>query len=235
LNQQRLELRVLYIAPRPNDLAALHENAARLPLNTLDFDNGNVEISVLPTPSLPGLTKYLEFHGNSIHVIHFDGFGTFRKVCKCQEQNPPHLELCRKCSARLVARDPLGLLAFEKSKNDHRVHWVSSKKLEAKLRRTSTRLVVLSSCHSAPARDEILFNGLAPALIRAGIPAVVANQAPIKVTNATAFMEGFYSALARLEDVPDAVNKGRGRINDHEWYLPTLYLRDKDENGRLFT
>jgi hypothetical protein len=86
-----------------------------------------------------------------------------------------------------------------------------------------------------PASDEILFNGLAPALIRAGIPAVVANQAPIKVTNATAFMEGFYSALARLEDVPDAVNKGRGRINDHEWYLPTLYLRDKDENGRLFT
>ena len=231
----RDKLRLLYIAPRPDDLAALPKDTERLPLDLLEFDDSNVEVSVLPTPSLLGLTKYLEFHGHKIHVIHFDGYGTFRKVCKCQAQNHPDLEVCHNCSARLLARDPLGLLAFEKSKKDHSVDWVSSKKLGARLKHTSTRLLVLSSCHSAPARDEILFNGLAPALIRAGIPAVVANQAPLKVANATAFMEGFYSALARLEDVPDAVNIGRGRINDHEWFLPTLYLRDKDENGRLFT
>ena len=80
----------------------------------------------------------------------------------------------------------------------------------------------------------MLFGGIAPALIQSGIPAVVATQLPISTDVAVKFMQGFYGALARFESVPAAVNAGRVRVlRSREWFIPTLYLRSRDDEGYL--
>ncbi len=97
------------------------------------------------------------------------------------------------------------------------------------------RLAVLSACRSGAVGGETLFGGAGPALIQAGVPAVVATQLPITAGAAARFAQGFYRALGRLETLPAAVNAGRLRILDTaQWFIPTLYLRGQDDKGRLF-
>jgi CHAT domain-containing protein len=82
---------------------------------------------------------------------------------------------------------------------------------------------------------ESLFAGLGPGLIRAGVPAVVAMQLAVPDDAAITFARGFYSALAQGEPVPRAVAQGRRRLfRDKTWFIPTLYLRGNDDEGRLF-
>ena len=93
---------------------------------------------------------------------------------------------------------------------------------------------MLQACSGGVVHGESLFGGLGPALVQAGVPAVLASQLPISTTGATAFTRGFYRSLARYEAVPAAVNAGRRRMNDREWFIPVLYLRSADDAGQLF-
>jgi CHAT domain-containing protein len=72
-------------------------------------------------------------------------------------------------------------------------------------------------------------------LIRAGVPAVVAMQLSVPVKAAISFAQGFYTALAQGETVPRAVAQGRQRLfRGKTFFIPTLYLRSTDDEGRLF-
>jgi CHAT domain-containing protein len=95
--------------------------------------------------------------------------------------------------------------------------------------------MLLSACQSAVVHGRSLFGGLGPGLIRAGIPAVVAMQLSVPVEAAVSFAKGFYTALAQAETVPRGVAQGRRRLfRDRTWFIPTLYLRSTDDEGRLF-
>jgi hypothetical protein len=60
-------------------------------------------------------------------------------------------------------------------------------------------------------------------------------QLTIPVEAAISFARGFYTSLAQGEAVPRAVAQGRRRLfRDQAWFIPTLYLRSIDEEGRLF-
>jgi hypothetical protein len=106
---------------------------------------------------------------------------------------------------------------------------------------TPPRLIVLNACEtarSAPAGELDAFAGLASALVRRGIYAVVAMQFPISDKSAIAFAGGFYKALGDGAPIDLAVANGRLKISYQErsrapeWGSPALFMRASD--GRLF-
>jgi hypothetical protein len=101
----------------------------------------------------------------------------------------------------------------------------------------SLRLVVLNSCDTARAIATDRFSSTASALMRRGIPAVVAMQYEISDQAAITFARGFYTALAAQHPVDQAVTRARraiklARRNTLEWATPVLYLRSP--TGALF-
>jgi len=104
------------------------------------------------------------------------------------------------------------------------------------------RLVVLNACQTARATALDLTQGLAPALLRSGVPAVVGMQATVLDETAVAFSRNLYAALyAALADgrpVDVALTearrlaRGAGPGRDADLGIPVCYLRS--ETGRLF-
>lgn len=104
-------------------------------------------------------------------------------------------------------------------------------KLAQNLVGRSIRLAVFGACETAR-RDQLnAWTGVAPALARAGIPAVVAMQYTVRDTNAIAFSRRFYRALASGETIDAAVTDGRlaifnrSALDERDWGVPVLYLR----------
>lgn len=103
------------------------------------------------------------------------------------------------------------------------------------------RLVFLNACQSGTTMaraGEHPYAGVATALIREGVPAVLAMQFPISDKAATSFSQTFYQRIAMGFPVDAAVGEGRKMLYSGidsaqpEWATPVLYLRTKD--GVLF-
>lgn len=114
---------------------------------------------------------------------------------------------------------------------------VSAQELGILLNRSSVRLVMLNSCQSGQlALDP--FRSMAPALIRAQIPAVVAMQFSVPQHSARAFAVEFYRALAEGFPIDACVTEGRKAVMNAagleraDWGIPVVYTRAQD--GRLF-
>jgi DNA-binding transcriptional ArsR family regulator len=231
-------LRVLYVESRPTGLSELpdgkEQTTVGAALKALE-DEGLVSLENLSPPTYDGLIDRIE--GAQDHVLHFDGHGRVARRCPvCGGMNYPHHTTCQQadCGHSLEGVPPLGYLAFERGDGSRRVDWVDSNALGI-LYGSAMRLAVLSACHSGEVRGDTLFGGVGPALIQAGVPAVVAMQTPVKVRTATRFMRGFYGALARFESLPAAMTSGRRRLfRGQEWFIPALYLRSQDDEVQLF-
>ncbi len=104
------------------------------------------------------------------------------------------------------------------------------------------RLAVFGACETGRRDGVNAWTGVAPALTRAGIPAVVAMQYSVKDANAVAFSRRLYTALAAGETIDAAVTDGRlaifnrSDLDERDWGVPVLYLRTSgtDEGGVLF-
>ncbi len=227
--------RLLYIEARPQNLAKLPDETERLAVwNGLQSlaQSGKLVLDRLDPPTYDSLLDQTSF--TDYHIIHFDGHGVFARRCPdCDTMHYPHLTICQSCDRPLGDVAPLGYLAFED--DDEEVDYVSTSDMENLLLNTEVRLVLLSACQSAVVRGDSLFGGLAPGLIRAGVPAVVAMQFSVPVKAAVSFATSFYKALAKGETVSRAVARGRRRLfRAKTWFMPTLYLRSTDDEGRLF-
>ena len=100
------------------------------------------------------------------------------------------------------------------------------------------RLVTLIACHGGASAGRDPFSGLAPALVRRGVPAVVAMRRQISLDGATRFAEHFYRNLARSAQVDAATNEARlqlylGESRSPEWGTPALFMRLAE--GRLWS
>jgi hypothetical protein len=161
----------------------------------------------------PHLTvaKFREYLGQRFHIWHFVGHGRSPGDGKDAE------------------------LLFEDEQGDPKP--VSASQLKIYLGRSGVRLVVLNACESARLSTEML-RGIAPKLVSAQVPAVVAQQFKSSTEAARAFATGFYSALARGMPLDACVTEGRRGIMDHigldtpDWGIPVLYTRAA--SGRLF-
>lgn len=111
---------------------------------------------------------------------------------------------------------------------------ISAQTLARELRGTSVAVVVLNACQSATEGTGRSFMGLAPNLIRAGVPAVVAMQYAIADSSALYFSRALYKALADGWPLDAAVTEGRKAISAHvkeddmDWGIPVLFMRSDD-------
>ncbi len=97
------------------------------------------------------------------------------------------------------------------------------------------RLIFLAACQSATRSTADAYLGLAPRLVRAGVPAVLAMQARIGVATAQRFSAAFYRRLARHGLVDLAANEARQMVLAAGLpgaAIPVLFLRLRA--GRLF-
>jgi hypothetical protein len=101
-------------------------------------------------------------------------------------------------------------------------------------------LVVLNACDTARSSElegASPFGGVAAALVRKGIPAVIAMQFPVTDGAAIPFASELYTRIAAGDPVDTAVTEGRLAIRaamrySMEWATPVLFMRSPD--GQLF-
>ena len=161
--------------------------------------------------TLKRLTQTLSF--SDYHILHFLGHGRFSK---------------RRKTAALVLEDDAG-----------HVQVVEDEELIAKLPTESLpHLVFTASCESArrdPGNNNP-FVGLAPKLVRAGVPSVIAMQDYIPITAARTLSQDFYRHLLEHGSIDRALAQARRALYDAQdttWAIPTLFMRTP--TGYLFT
>jgi CHAT domain-containing protein len=148
------------------------------------------------------------------HVIHFIGHGGF-----IRQQG-----------------EEIGCLMFESQygKSD----LIHSVRFSLILRDTKVRLVILNACETAKTSTYNAFLGVAPALVNAGIPAVIAMQFPMPDSSAVMFSEEFYNSLSQYYQVDAAVTDARIAMAERigvdriDWGIPVLFMQSPD--GILF-
>lgn len=101
--------------------------------------------------------------------------------------------------------------------------------------RRRPRLVFLAACHSATRTEHDALVGLAPKLVRANVPAVVAMQDEVSMDDARTLTRHFYANLLEHGIVDLALNQARSQLyqpDSLDWGIPVLFTQLTD--GRLF-
>ena len=123
------------------------------------------------------------------------------------------------------------ILLVDSQKSD-KSHPLSASKLASILQGRGIRLAILSACDTGAGDSADPFNIVAEALLRSGIPAVVANQLPVPDESIATFVGPLYAQLLNTGDIDLAVNEGRVKLSvafadssiaPLEWGIPTLY------------
>ncbi len=205
-----LPLRILAVVSSPRDLQALDVERERAQLEEALSDlvaEGLVEVCWARSATWAGLQSKLM--AGPWHVLHYIGHGDF---------DPQRDE---------------GLLALTRS--DGRADLVEASRFTDLLgeARPVPRVVVLNCCSGAAGSGSGLYSGTAAALVRAGVPAVVAMQYQVSDAASAEFTRGFYAAIAAGRGLDEATLSGRLAIlgmSGHtlEWVTPILYLRSAD-------
>ncbi len=90
----------------------------------------------------------------------------------------------------------------------------------------------LNACETGQGGTADFNRGVAPALVAAGVPAVVANQYSVLDVSATAFARHFYWALALGRTIGDAAREARVAVNYSisgeaiDWAVPVVFARN---------
>lgn len=129
-----------------------------------------------------------------------------------------------------------GSLVLERA--DYKSETFSGEKLAALLGSAGVRLVILGGCETARRDGQNLWSGIAAALTRESIPAVIGNQFRIQDENAIRLAEVMYPLLLSGYTVDEALFQARQEmyvntsLENRDWGTPVLYLRDR--TGVLF-
>lgn len=204
------DLRVLAVFADAEGLPELDLDAEQRFLTEALGDVAGLAVESCRDPDLDSLLPRLAGAG----VFHFAGHGDFR----------------REMGARPGTYTGTGFLALGAER-------VDSEQVGLNLRGQGVRLAVLSGCNTGRREGVSVWSGIAPVLVKMGIPAVVANQYRIQDRCAIAFGRQFYRALAGGLPIERAVAAGRVGIYNadkggRDWGVPVLYLRAGD--GTIF-
>ena len=166
-------------------------------LQTATADQPDVELTLLPQPcTLSSLETNLK---NGYHVLHFIGHGTFHQKKGEAERAVLFLANEENQVARAGEEELVGMLARQLADTDQRQ--------DDKL-----RLVFLASCQTATRSPADAFRGLAPKLVAAGVPAVLAMQDLVPIDTARQFAATFYKQLLEHGQVDLASNEARSSV-----------------------
>ena len=233
----------LGIAPHDNrSICRLVECTTTRPIERLSLDDGIKVMLVVSQPTDAPAVEWIE---------------TRRQLeTQIKANTPPEgakrmeFELCETLTAAAVRKAVRGFdphivhfighghptgLVFTRHQSDESIE-VPPETAYNILVSNSTRLVVLSACDTAATGTEIApLIPIAEQLVRAGVPAVVANQMPISLRSIHAFCGALYDELLRHGNIDWAVNVGRIAMGVEfpstqasamvEWGVPVLYRR----------
>ncbi len=203
-----LPLKILLVISGPTDLALLdadeEEHLIRTAL-TNHIQAGQIELDVLRTATVHNINQKLR--EKPYNAFHFIGHGVFE--------------------------NDQGFIALEKQDGTARLvddeHFANFF-----LGNRNLGLTVLNACQGAAVSSHRAFAGIAPHLVRRGIPAVIAMQYPILDTTAKLFADEFYRTLALGWPVDAAIQTTRNAISIEvgldwpDFGTPVLYMRAKD-------
>ncbi|MDF5731224.1 MAG: COR domain-containing protein, partial [Rhizonema sp. PD38] len=208
LKAASLPLKVLLVISSPTNLPHLdvaeEERLLRVAL-AKHIDAGKIELDVLPEPTIRNINQKLR--EKPYNVFHFIGHGIFENnkgFTVLVDENGEEKRLDDESFANLF------------------------------LGNSNLGLAVLNSCQGATVSEQQKFVGIAPNLVRRGIPAVVAMQYSIYDTTAKLFADEFYLTLSLGWPVDAAIQTTRNAISievgleKRDFATPVLYMRAKD-------
>jgi hypothetical protein len=180
------------------------------------IDNLEVELEQLPQPCTLNAIEAALHEG--AHILHLIAHGAHRPKKNGQDEafvlyladevNQTNLVHAEQFSAMLGQQ-----LADTEQANEDKL-----------------RLVFLASCETAKRSPKDAFRGIAPQLVAAGVPAVIAMQDLVPVDTSRRFTETFYTSLLRHGQVDRAANEGRAAIMTAELSgaaIPVLFMRQR--------
>ncbi len=206
-------IRVLVAVASPSNaeefgLSAIDPDAEFKMLQDALAGNARIELVKLEGPcTLAAMEAALR---KGIHILHFVGHGRY-------VDGTSVLYLCDAAGKASVVKDAeiaamLGRQLIDAGANE-----------DDKL-----RLVYLSSCQTATRSPSDAFRGLAPQLVAAGVPAVLAMQDVVPVSTATEFSRTFYGSLIEHGQVDRASNAARASVMTARLpgaAIPVLFMR----------
>lgn len=163
----------------------------------------------------PTSLETLMRHLDGQHLLHYVGHGSFRRRRRGMGQAALHME------------DALG--QWQVAKDDDLVERLAGL-------RPLPQLMFLVACETA-SRDENrehAFIGLAPKLVEAGLPSVIAMQDSVPVATARLLSYDFYRQFQQHGSIDTALNQARLLLLDKQnpaWDIPVLFMRST--NGQL--
>lgn len=217
-------IRVLAVLSNPADLASYELAAVDVEVERELLQSAlqgvpDLQVDFLPAPA--SLAKIEEALRGGYHILHFVGHGAFDP--KSQK-------------AVLFMQDGEGNAAL--------VHDEDFVRMVAR-QGVQPRLVFLSACQSATRSPKDAFLGLAPKLVRVGVPAVIAMQDKITMDSAHSFSATFYRRLLEHGQVDQAINEARSTLltgGRSDAGVPVLFMRlqsgllwsaESDGRGRI--
>ncbi len=249
-------LRVLYIGASPADCVPLETErsyeelrSALLPL----IEMGHVFLDRLEPPTFDNLVCYLNSYGGAsvlddndtaipCYVVHFDGHGTYGRLCprdECGAMNEADVRKCSACGTSLSRIKPQTYLCFCNEEGCN--HYIDTQSLRDLFLSSDVHLAVFSACETATVTGEQRRSGrpvvdatLATALVTAQVPAVVAMPFSLQDDLSPVFVRHFYEALVDGRTLEEALARARQALlpmQQKSWFIPVLYrqVMDNDE------
>jgi tetratricopeptide (TPR) repeat protein len=211
-------LRVLLVTARPEKTGFIDPRGiARELLDEVQgqIETGAIELEFLRPPTLKALRQRLRDRKRQVHVVHFDGHGTFDEKMDGRDEH-------------LLSGSRRGKLAFEDDKGQ--LELVEAEDLAQVLQNSRVKLAVLTACQSAMSSADDAFSSVAARLIQGGIDAVVAMSASLLEASATLYVEAFYRAIA--EGIPAPLAQEQARQALHDEPARHIIRRRRDEEGQ---
>jgi hypothetical protein len=209
----RGRLRVLLVLSRPRGRPPLDDRAEATGLRRAFAAltaRGRATLELVTRPTPAALQRRLAQGG--VDVLHFVGHGHYD------------------------ADEREGFLVLEDERGEARP--LGAEALSRIICRRGLRLVFLNACETGRGGRIDWNRGMAPALVAAGVPAVVANQYPVLDAAATLFARELYRELAAGRAIGDATREARialareldaGRM---DWAVPVVFARHPRESLR---
>ncbi len=241
-------LRVLYIGASPSDCVSLETersfealNEAFAPLS----ETNQVFLDRLEPPTFDNLVSYLNSYGGAsmlndsntdvpCYVVHFDGHGTYGRLCledDCGKMNEADARKCQNCGASLNRIQPQTYLCFCNEEGCNR--FIDTQSLCNLFLSSDIRLAVFSACETATVTEEAhrsqraaVDATLATALVTARVPAVVAMPFSLQDELSPIFVRHFYEALVDGRMLDEALARARQALlpmQQRSWFIPVLY------------
>ncbi len=213
VGERDLRMVALFDDPATQEYPALQldveEQKIRQALSTV----ANIKAEYYPDATIEKLEDVLV---NGADILHFSGHGVFKGTL----------------GERRGTMEGKGYLVLMSDNREPLLF--AADKLALNLRARGVRLTMLGSCEGARNDGVNAWSGVAAALTRAGIPAVVAMQYTVRDSNVIHFSRAFYRAVAEGQPVDTAVTLGRMAIfnqtsdDERDWGVPVLYLRGSE-------